>query len=84
VNHDKAPAWPRLMSLSTAAAYLDLSKRTLEDWVREGLLHPVPMPGAAIRKNGNVIAPARVRKIAKILIDRESLDKLIDERKVAE
>jgi hypothetical protein len=42
------------------------------------------MPGAAIRKNGNVIAPARVRKIAKILIDRESLDKLIDERKVAE
>lgn len=74
-------SWPRLMSLEIAADYLSLSKRTLEDWVREGLLHPVPMPGAAIRRNGNVVAPAKARRIAKILIDREDLDRFIETRK---
>jgi hypothetical protein len=74
-------SWPRLMSLAIAADYLSLSKRTLEDWVHEGLLQPVPMPGAAIRKNGNIVAHAKARRIAKILIDRADLDLLIDQRK---
>lgn len=43
------------------------------------------MPGTTIKdKAGNIIARAKARRIAKILIDREDLDRLISSRKGAE
>jgi hypothetical protein len=70
------------MSLSIAAAYTSVGTRTVEDWIRDRLLEPVPMPGSTIKdKAGNVIATAGQRRIAKILIAREDLDRLIDEKK---
>ncbi len=76
--------WPRLLDLRTAAIYCSVGSRTVEDWVRENLLTPVPMPGSTLKdKNGNVVAPAGRRRIAKILIAREDLDRLIDQRKGA-
>jgi hypothetical protein len=78
------PTWPRLLSLKGAAAYLSVGSRTIEDWVKDGLLDPVPMPGSTIRgKDGNIVARAKARRIAKILIDRCDLDALIEARKGA-
>jgi predicted site-specific integrase-resolvase len=77
--------WPRLLDLKGAALYLSVGSRTVEDWVKDGLLDPVPMPGGTLKdKSGNVIARARSRRIAKILLDREDLDRLISARKGAE
>lgn len=77
--------WPRLLDLKGAALYLSVGSRTVEDWVKDGLLDPVPMPGSTIKdKSGNIIARARSRRIAKILLDREDLDRLISTRKGAE
>jgi hypothetical protein len=76
--------WPRLLSLALAAQYLSVGKRILEDWIYDRILEPVPMPGSILKdKSGNVIARAKNRRIAKILIDREDLDQLIIERKEA-
>jgi hypothetical protein len=76
------PDWPRLLSLILAALYCSVGKRVIEDWIREGLLEPVPMPGSTLRdKAGNIVARAGQRRIAKILIDRVDLDRLIDGRK---
>ncbi len=77
--------WPRLLDLHRAAAYCSVGARTVEDWIHEGLLTPVPMPGSTLKdRQGNVVASAGRRRIAKILIDRGDLDRLIDERKAAE
>jgi len=74
--------WPRLLDLRMAAAYLSIGSRTLQDWVADGILTPIPMPGSTIKdKSGNVIASAKHRRIAKILLDREDLDRLIKERR---
>jgi hypothetical protein len=76
--------WPRLLDIHLAASYCSVGERTIEDWVKDQILEPVPMPGSIIKdKSGNVIARSKARKIAKILIAREDLDKLIDERKGA-
>jgi predicted site-specific integrase-resolvase len=76
------PDWPRLMDLRTAAAYLSIGSRTLEDWIHDGILEKVPMPGSTLKnKNGNVIVHAKNRAIVKILIDKADLDRLIDERR---
>ena len=84
-NKNTVPAcWPRLLDLHLAAAYVSVGSRTIEDWIRDGLLQPVPMPGSTLKdKSGAVIARAKARRIAKILIDREDLDRLIAERKGA-
>ncbi len=75
--------WPRLLDLRLAAKYCSVGSRTVEDWIHEGLLTPVGMPGSTLRdKQGDVIVHASQRKIAKILIDKSDLDRLIDERKV--
>ncbi|MBN2321254.1 MAG: helix-turn-helix domain-containing protein [Acidobacteria bacterium] len=77
-------SWPRLLDLKTAAAYLSIGARTIEDWIRDGLLEPVPMPGSTIKdKSGKVICTAKSRRICKILIDREDLDRLIEERRAS-
>jgi hypothetical protein len=73
------------MDLRTASAYLCIGTRTIEDYVHDGILSPVPMPGSIIKdKAGNVIAHSKARRIAKILIAKEDLDRLIDERKSAQ
>ena len=76
--------WPRLLDLKAAATYLSVGKRTIEDWIRDGLLEPLPMPGSTIKdKRGNVVANAKSRRIAKILLDRQDLDQLIEERRAS-
>jgi hypothetical protein len=76
--------WPRLLSLDLSATYCSVGSRTVEDWIHAGLLTPVPMPGSTLKDNqGNIIASAAKRRIVKILIAREDLDRLIDERKAA-
>jgi hypothetical protein len=73
---------PRLLDVYKAAAYLCVGPQTVRDWVAAGLLSVVPMPGSTLRnRHGQVIAPASKRRIAKILIDRADLDRLIDEAK---
>ena len=74
--------WPRLLNIHLAAAYVSVGERTVEDWIRDHLLEPVPMPGSMLKdKSGNIVAHAKARRIAKILIDRADLDRLIDERR---
>jgi predicted site-specific integrase-resolvase len=74
--------WPRLLSLKLAAAYASVCARTVEDWIHDGLLAPVPMPGSTLKdKQGNIIALGSRRRISKILIAREDLDRLIDQKK---
>jgi hypothetical protein len=76
------PGWPRLLDLRLAAIYASVGPATVNDWVKDNLLTPVEMPGSTLRdRAGNVIAHAKARRIAKILIDRADLDKLIDQRK---
>lgn len=83
-NKKILPSWPRLLDLKTASSYLSIGKRTIEDWIRDGLIEPIPMPGSIIKdRDGNVVACARSRRIAKILIDRQDLDRLIEERRTA-
>lgn len=78
------PTWPRLLSLALAAGYCSVGVRTVEDWVHDGILVPVGMPGTTIKDEaGNVVATAGKRRIAKILIDRADLDRLIDDRKAS-
>jgi hypothetical protein len=81
-NRTTLAIWPRLLSLELSAAYCSIGSRTIEDWIHDGILSPVPMPGSILKdKAGNVIAHSRARKIAKILIAKEDLDALIDARK---
>lgn len=76
--------WPRLLDVHLAATYTSCGEQTIRDWVIDGLLTPIAMPGSTLRdRAGNVIAPASRRRISKILIAREDLDRLIDERKGA-
>jgi len=81
-NKPALPGWPRLLDLKLSGFYLSIGKRVVEDYIHEGLLVPVPMPGSTLRdKAGNIVARAGQRRIAKILIDRADLDALIDRRK---
>jgi excisionase family DNA binding protein len=41
-----APAAQRLLSLREAAAYLGVSRWTVSDWIKEGLLAAVRLPGS--------------------------------------
>jgi hypothetical protein len=67
------------MDLPTASAYTCLGVSTLRDYVGDGILQPVEMPGSILRdRTGRIIAHAKARKISKILIDKADLDALID------
>jgi hypothetical protein len=66
---------PRLLDLRLAAAYFSVGTQTIEDWIQDGIITPVPMPGSIIQnKAGNVIAHAKTRRIANFLLDRCDLD----------
>jgi len=59
-----------------------VGESTVRDYIVENILTPVPMPGSTLRdRSGNIITSAGRRRIAKILIDRDDLDKLVAERK---
>lgn len=75
--------WPRLFDVHLAALYLSVGESTIRDYVADRILHPVELPGSTLRdRAGQVIASASQRRLAKILIAREDLDALIDQRKM--
>ncbi len=80
-NRRTLACWPRLMDLHLASAYFSVAERTIEDWIADGLLTPVPMPGSTLRKKKQIIAHAKDRRIAKILLAKEDIDALIDRMK---
>lgn len=74
--------WPRLLDIHLAAQYLSLGESTLRDYVADGLLKPVELPGSILRdKQGNVIAHGKGRRLAKILLDRVDMDAFVEARK---
>ncbi len=77
-----ALAWPRLLDVELASLYLSVGVQTVRDYAADGILQPVDLPGSTLRdKSGNVVARPRQRKIAKLLFDREDLDKFVEDRK---
>jgi hypothetical protein len=72
---------PRLLSLKQAAAYVGVSYWLLRDYVIDGTLKPVRLPGSRLKKAGRVIANSKDHAIRKIMIDRDDLDNLIRECK---
>ncbi len=72
---------PRLLSLKQAAAYVGVSYWLLRDYVIDGTLKPVRLPGSRLRKAGRVVANSKDHAIRKIMVDREDLDTLIKESK---
>jgi hypothetical protein len=72
---------PRLLSLRQAAEYVGVSYWLLRDYVIDGTLKPVRLPGSRLKRDGRVIANSKDHFMRKIMIDREDLDKLIKECK---
>jgi len=60
---------PRLLSLNEAAAYLGISRRSVQDYLQNRVLSPVFLPGTGRR--------GEQRRLRKILIDMRDLDGLI-------
>ena len=79
------PIVPRLLDVHLAAIYLSVGEQTIRDWVADGILNSVKMPGTALRdQRGHLIAKPRQRRLAKILLDREDINRLIESRKAQE
>ena len=64
--------WPRLLDIRSAALYLGVSTRTIEQWIADEILRPVQMPGMG-----------RTLKLRRVLMDRQDLDELIERQKKA-
>jgi hypothetical protein len=77
-------ACPQSLDIHLAAQYLNLGESSISDYVAEDILQPVELPGSILRDPGNVVAHGTSRRIKKNLIDRESLDTLIDARKASQ
>ncbi len=74
--------WPRLLDLKGAAAYLSIGPATIRDWGHDGIMQPVPLPGSCLRdRRGNILVRPGQRKLAKLLIDRNDIDELIQRAK---
>jgi hypothetical protein len=77
------PESARLLSLNQAAEYTGLSYWTLRDYVLDGILPMVKLPGGRQKnRRGIVTKKAGDTSNRKILIDREDLDRLIARSKV--
>lgn len=64
------------------AGYLSVSPATVRDWLLDGILQPVALPGSCLRnKAGQVVARPSQRRLAKLLLDRHSLDEFIELQK---
>jgi hypothetical protein len=60
----------RLLDVAGAAHYLSVGVQSIRDWHADGLLEPVPVPGAALReKGGRIVARTGKRRMAKLLFD---------------
>jgi hypothetical protein len=71
-------AWPEAMSLEVGALYSSTSVSTLRDWVADGLLKPLRLPGTFIRaKNGTVITRPRAHSLKKIIVLKADIDELL-------
>lgn len=76
--------WPKLMDLHVVAAYSSIAESTWRDYIADKIIEPVSMPGSTLRdRAGAVIAHAKDRKIAKILLAKEDVDALIQQRRGA-
>jgi len=72
----------RLMNLRQAGQYLNVSYWIVRDWVLDGILPVVRLPGARLReKGGKVIARSTSHSMRKILVDCRDLDRLIEQSK---
>ncbi len=81
-NRPILTCWPRLLDIHTSAAYLSVGEQTIRDWVCDGVIVPVAMPGSTLRdRKGRVVARPRDRRLVKILVERAELDALIDKQK---
>lgn len=83
------PAWPRLLSVELAAAYVGLNVEILREYVRSGRLAPIrpPRPDTA-RSHGYRSGSSR-RTVAndtvrRLLFDRADLDAMVDSWKANE
>lgn len=75
-------AWPRLLNIPLAARYLSLGESTIRDYIHDGILTAIELPGSTLRsRNGEIVARASSRKICKILIPIEELDRFVDQQK---
>lgn len=72
----------RVLDLYQAATYTGLSYWTLRDWITDGILPTVKLPCGRQRIRGGVVArKAGDVSARKILIDRQDLDRLIEQCK---
>jgi hypothetical protein len=77
-SDSKSDALPRLLSLKQAEAIYGISYWKLRDYVNDGLLPCVRLPGGRLHaKGGRIVANCRDHLLRKILIDRVDLDKFI-------
>jgi excisionase family DNA binding protein len=71
-------AWTRLLDIHLAAAYLSVGESTIRDWIADGMISPVRLPGSTLRsRSGRIISHSKHRRIVKILLDREDLNRFI-------
>lgn len=84
-SYDRVPLNERkLMGIKDTANYLGVGTSTVREWIVDGILQPVVLPGAALReKGGRIVAKPHQRRMNKILLDRNDLDKFIEQCKEA-
>lgn len=79
---DMESSAPRLLSLRDAADYLGVSYWTIRDWISDGVVARVRLPGSRLRNGkGKLVSPSTSHSMRKFLLDRRDLDKLIEEHK---
>jgi excisionase family DNA binding protein len=82
-------AWGRLLDVDGAAAYLNVSRWTVYDLIKAGVLPVVRLPSVRVdvgpRKTGNAKSRRRVlarpsfeQPMRKLLLDRADLDGFVD------
>ncbi|MBZ5500490.1 MAG: hypothetical protein LAP85_29200 [Acidobacteriia bacterium] len=76
-GHPTFACWPRLLDLHLTEAYSSISASTWRDYIQDGIITAVAMPGSTIRKGNQVVVRARDHRIGKVLLDRRDIDLLI-------
>jgi hypothetical protein len=71
----------RLMTLRQAAEYSGLSYWLLRDYCLDGILPVVRLPGSRLKGKNGVSCHSTEHTMRKIMIDREDIDRLIQECK---
>jgi hypothetical protein len=67
--------WPEAMDLETIASYTSTSTSTARDWVSDGLLKPLRLPGSCIRdKAGRIVTRPRDHSLNKIIVLKADVD----------